>query len=63
MTRRQAVVGVLASLMTFTPRLARAQGGHLTIDLGQWRALTVTHRGQQVVLSPDDIMKALKEKS
>lgn len=61
MTRRQAVAGVLASLLTFSPRMARAQGGRLVIDLSQWAGLVVTHKGQSVVLSPEDIMRALKE--
>ncbi len=68
MTRRLALLTLGAFAHTATPdTLGTPQRftapAHLTIDLNNWDAWTITHRGKELTITSDDIFAALSEKS
>lgn len=63
LSRRQAIGAVMASLMTFKPRMVRAvEPGTLTVDLNLFKAIRVVLHGKVVVLTAADIFAALEGK-
>lgn len=63
LTRRQAVVAVMASVMTFAPRMVKADvpPGVLTVDLNHFRVVRVQLGKQTVDISSAEVFRALKE--
>ena len=56
--RRAALIALLSLPMGYYQALS-AQGATLSVDLGQWKALRVVHKGQTIELSMTDIWEAL----
>jgi hypothetical protein len=62
MTRRQALLTVLAVLATRVE--AHGQDlppGFLTLPLDKWKGVLVTYQGQSYALAPDELWAALRD--
>lgn len=59
LTRREAVMAVLASFLGKMP-VVGASSARLTVNLDQWTGIEVAHRGQKVWISSAEIMQTLR---
>lgn len=65
---RRAILFTFAAVLGKFDILSAAQSkppvgrgpGQLTVDLGQWGGIVFTHRGQQVVVSMDEVFMSLR---
>jgi len=62
LTKRQALIALLAIPMASWRGLKVHAAGVLTYHLDQWTAISVEYKGRRVLLTPGEIFEVLSER-